>query len=66
MKFFGSKKSILFLAVTLWVAAADIFLPTQLNGQTQSGAAFLKVLPGARQQGLAGSLTGAIDETYAR
>ncbi|MCH7681185.1 PorV/PorQ family protein [candidate division KSB1 bacterium] len=65
MKFSGSKKSILFLAATLWVAAANIFLPTQLSGQTQSGATFLKVLPGARQQGLAGSLTGAIDETYA-
>ena len=65
MKFFGSQKSILFLAVTLWVAAASTFFPAQLNGQTQSGAAFLKVLPGARQQGLAGSLTGAIDEIYA-
>lgn len=65
MKFFGSQKSILFLAVTLWVAAANTFFPAQLKGQTQSGAAFLKVLPGARQQGLAGSLTGAIDETYA-
>jgi len=65
MKFSGSKKSLLFLTATLWVAAANVFLPTQLRGQTQSGATFLKVLPGARQQGLAGSLTGAIDETYA-
>ncbi len=65
MKLIRSKKSILFIAVTLCAAAASTIFPAQLNGQTQSGAAFLKVLPGARQQGLAGSLTGAIDETYA-
>ncbi|MFQ5674530.1 MAG: PorV/PorQ family protein [bacterium] len=41
------------------------FMCGDLFGQVQSGAAFLKVLPGARQQGLAGSLAGAIDETYA-
>ncbi|RMF66965.1 MAG: DUF11 domain-containing protein [Calditrichaeota bacterium] len=33
--------------------------------QVQSGSAFLKVLPGARQQGLGSSLTGALDESYA-
>ncbi len=41
-----------------------ILFTTALNAQIQSGAAFLKVLPGARQQGLANSLTGGLDDTH--
>jgi hypothetical protein len=47
----------LLVALLLW--------PVLVEGQIRSGAAFLQVIPGARQQGLAGSLTGAIDELYA-
>ncbi len=35
------------------------------DGQIRSGAAFLKILPGARLQGLAYNTTALIDETYA-
>lgn len=41
-----------------------IFFAPALNAQIQSGAAFLKILPGARQQGLANSLTGGLDDTH--
>ncbi|MFQ5709579.1 MAG: PorV/PorQ family protein [bacterium] len=34
-------------------------------GQVRAGSAFLKILPGTRQQSLASSLTGALDESYA-
>lgn len=37
----------------------------QANSQIRSGSAFLKVLPGARHQGMAAGLTGAIDEIHA-
>ncbi len=43
----------------LWTAAIPGF------AQIRSGSAFLKVLPGARHQGMAGSLTGVIDELHA-
>ncbi len=43
----------------VWLAAIPAF------GQVRSGGAFLKVLPGARHQGMAGSLTGVIDELHA-
>lgn len=65
MKFSDFKRATLFIAAFLLSAVMNSFIVPGLDAQTQSGAAFLKVLPGARQQGLAGSLTGAIDETYA-
>ncbi|MGH7597964.1 MAG: PorV/PorQ family protein, partial [bacterium] len=61
--------------VSPWKSRAPAFLisllyalliwPALVEGQIRSGAAFLQVIPGARQQGLAGSLTGAIDDLYA-
>jgi len=48
--------SILFLLLMLNAVPNDCY------SQIRSGAAFLKILPGSRQQGMAGSLTGAIDE----
>lgn len=38
--------------------------PTEAIAQIRSGAAFLKILPGARQQSLGNSLTGALDEMH--
>ena len=42
-----------------------LMLPHYVEGQVRSGGAFLKILPGARSQGMAASLTGSIDEMYA-
>ncbi|MCG8606432.1 PorV/PorQ family protein, partial [bacterium] len=36
-----------------------------IHSQIRSGSAFLKMLPGARTQGMAGSLTGSLDEMNA-
>lgn len=36
-----------------------------LQGQIRAGASFLKIIPGAREQGLGGSLTGTLDVTQA-
>ncbi len=36
-----------------------------LRAQNQAGGSFLKLIPGARQQGIQGSLTGAVDNMYA-
>ncbi len=36
-----------------------------LNAQIRSGASFLKIIPGARQHAMAGSLTGVIDNAAA-
>jgi outer membrane protein OmpA-like peptidoglycan-associated protein len=51
----------------IWILliCTSSFLPREMAGQTLSGAAFLKILPGARQQAMAGSLTGGLDETLA-
>ncbi len=47
------------------VVAAAVFFPQVVNAQLRSGGAFLKILPGVRNQGLAGSYTGVIDEMHA-
>ncbi len=52
-------------AFLLSLLVALLIWPALVEGQIRSGAAFLQVIPGARQQGLAGSLTGAIDDLYA-
>lgn len=38
---------------------------TPAQAQLQAGAAYLKIIPGARQQGIYSSLTGAVDNMYA-
>ncbi|MFQ5676856.1 MAG: PorV/PorQ family protein, partial [bacterium] len=38
--------------------------PSLLAQQIRSGAAYLKILPGTRQQNMAGSLTGSLDGIY--
>lgn len=40
-------------------------LPAETAAQNLAGASFLKILPGARQQGMAGSFTGVTDDLYA-
>lgn len=41
------------------------FSEQSANAQNRAGATFLKILPGARQQGFSGSTTALIDETNA-
>ncbi|MFQ5604360.1 MAG: PorV/PorQ family protein [bacterium] len=53
------------IALVFSLALLMELMPQNLSGQIRSGGAFLKMLPGARQHGLAGSLTGAIDEMHA-
>ena len=40
------------------------FLTVSANAQIRAGSAYLKILPGTRQQSLANSLTGALDASY--
>jgi len=42
-----------------------IFLPEMSFSQTRAGVAFLKILPGVRNQGLGGNYTGVLDEMHA-
>ncbi len=51
--------------IALIAIIATLLLTESVSAQVRSGAAFLKILPGARQQGLAASLTGGIDEMHA-
>jgi len=49
----------------LALCSSALLISEPAEAQIRSGAAFLKILPGTRQQGLATSLTGSIDEMYA-
>lgn len=51
--------------IALLFFAFVLFLPGASFGQIRSGVGYLKILPGARQIGMAGSLTGALDYTDA-
>jgi uncharacterized repeat protein (TIGR01451 family) len=43
---------------------ASAMAPADLLGQVRAGAAYLKILPGTRQQSLGNSLAGSLDGTY--
>ncbi len=47
------------------VVIVFIFFSIPANAQFRAGGAFLKLIPGARQQALAGSLTGSLDNVSA-
>lgn len=51
----AARAAALFLVLLAWPAA----------GQIRPGAQFLQFMPGARQQGMAGSLTGVLDDMHA-
>lgn len=53
------------MTVLIVLIIGSALLTNRVEAQIRSGAAFLKILPGTRQQGLATSLTGSIDEMYA-
>jgi len=46
--------------ICLWLLSLD-----QAQGQLRSGGSYLKLMPGARSQGIAETLTGTIDNMYA-
>lgn len=52
------------VVVALLLAVAFSALPARLFAQARAGSAFLKILPGTRQQNMAGSLTAGLDENY--
>ena len=52
------------MAAIVGLVCSDLMIPTSARSQLRSGAAFLKILPGTRQQGLATSLTAGIDEMH--
>ncbi len=54
-----------FFTILFIVAGMSCFFPEPARGQIRSGGAFLKMLPGARHHGMAGSLTGTIDAMHA-
>ncbi len=53
---------------TLFAASLLVFtglnLPVKCFGQVRAGAAYLKILPGTRQQGVSGSMTAGLDESF--
>lgn len=49
----------------LLLVLAPGVVPAPVQAQTLAGAAFLKVLPGARQQGMGGGFAGVADDPYA-
>lgn len=57
---FLQKAWLAFFLLALWLANIQ-----DLSAQVRAGSAYLKILPGTRQQSLANSMTGALDETYA-
>ena len=48
----------------LLLIISTTIIPEQATAQIRSGNAFLKIFPGVRNQGLAGSFTGVIDEMH--
>lgn len=51
--------------VLILLSGLSCTLAEPANGQIRSGGAFLKILPGARHQGMAAGLTGVIDDPHA-
>ena len=45
--------------------ALSIFSTNNLNAQIRTGLGYLKIVPGARQLGVAGTLTASLDYNYA-
>lgn len=72
MNMMKSKKSQRFIwqvngvSVLLLLVSMLLILPPEVYSQTpvRAGAAYLKILPGARQQNMVGSLTAGLDGTY--
>ena len=54
-------KSAMFLFVMGFLGG----IGSSAKAQIRSGAAYLKIIPGARQQALSGTVAGLLDETYA-
>lgn len=57
-----------FLKTTRWVLPPYFLLVLLLNpaaAQVKPGSSFLKIVPGARSQGMSGVLTGTLDEMHA-
>jgi len=52
-------------AAVLVAAACALLLASGALAQVRSGGAYLKVIPGARQQAMSRTLTGSIDQMYA-
>jgi outer membrane protein OmpA-like peptidoglycan-associated protein len=52
-------------AAMVVVLFALLAAPSRVAGQIRQGAAFLQFTPGAREQGIAGSLSGVIDDVHA-
>ena len=61
--FARSAKRLLQMAMILLICGTAI-VSTEINAQVRSGVAFLKILPGVRNQGFAGSYSGVIDEMH--
>ena len=54
-----------FVLLFVFLFGVNGFLTPDAEAQIRSGAAFLKILPGARLQSMAGCATGLLDEDYA-
>lgn len=46
------------------VVSTNIFMPQQSKAQIRAGSGYLKMLHGAREVGMVGTLTAALDHTY--
>jgi len=62
MKLIAAMKNQIFMYVLSgWII---LILSTSATAQVRSGVGYLKLLPGARETGTAGTITGALDHTY--
>ncbi|NOY76392.1 MAG: PorV/PorQ family protein [Calditrichaeota bacterium] len=61
----NEKTSVFKIALAIVFALVVSAIGGNSVAQVRSGVAFLKILPGARQQSMSGSLTGLLDEDYA-
>lgn len=52
------------ISVLLIIFVTNIFQSTQAQTQVRAGLGYLKMLPGTRELGVAGTLTGALDYSY--
>ncbi len=61
---FASKHCIVIRVLSISILIIILFQPLQAIGQVRAGMGYLKMLPGTRELGVAGTLTGALDYCY--
>jgi hypothetical protein len=61
---FASQHCNVIRVLSISILIIILFQPLQAIGQVRAGMGYLKMLPGTRELGVAGTLTGALDYCY--